>query len=165
MMPTRIRLTMLLSRELSERMSSKTRKAPMKAAMLMPIVDHQLKPTRALPPSKTTKATPKLAPLLIPKMDGSAKGLRKSVCINKPETERPMPANKAVMACGKRKSMMMERKVESSASKTALEKSFQLIDTEPIIKFKTNKNNPKIRMAIKIGVLCRFVCLFTVQRY
>ena len=61
-----------------------------------------MKPSRlnAIPPmlpdSKTTKATPRLAPELIPKTEGPAKGLRKTVCICKPLTAKPAPATKAV---------------------------------------------------------------------
>ena len=105
-MPTRIRLTMLFSRELSARMSNSTRKAPAKAARVTPMVDHPGSVLTAMPlrcpVSSTTKATPRLAPLEIPKMDGSAKGLRNKVCISKPDTESPMPASKAVTACGNR---------------------------------------------------------------
>ena len=44
-----------------------------------------------------SNATPSDAPLLTPKTDGPASGLRNTVCICNPLTDRPAPANKAVM--------------------------------------------------------------------
>ncbi len=48
------------------------------------------------------KATPKLAPELIPSIYGSAKGFLNSVCINKPAIANEDPANIAVSALGSR---------------------------------------------------------------
>ena len=96
---------MLRSLELKARMSSNTAKAPTKAATVMPKVDHMdsvLTDSPVAVPNKTTMATPRLEPLLIPNKEGSAKGLRNNVCIKRPDTESPMPANKAVMAWGRR---------------------------------------------------------------
>ena len=67
---------MLLSLELSARMSNSTAKAPKKAATVTPKVDHNAKVLTDRPvavPSNTTKATPRLEPLLMPKREGSAK--------------------------------------------------------------------------------------------
>ena len=83
------------------RMSNSTAKAPKKAATVTPNVDHKANVLTDSPvavPSKMTKATPRLEPLLMPKSDGSAKGFRNKVCIKRPETESPMPAKSAVMA-------------------------------------------------------------------
>ena len=52
------------------------------------------------PEPKITKATPKLAPELIPKTKGPAKGFLKSVCMSKPEIPKPEPTKIAVMAFG-----------------------------------------------------------------
>ena len=53
----------------------------------------------ALPPkSNVTKATARLAPLVIPKMEGPAKGLRKAVCKSNPATESDAPQSIATMA-------------------------------------------------------------------
>ena len=96
---------MLRSLELRARISNNTAKAPRKAAMVTPKVDHSdsvLTDRPVAVPSKTTKATPRLAPLLMPSREGSARGLRKRVCIRRPDTDRPMPASSAVMACGRR---------------------------------------------------------------
>ena len=93
---------MLFSLELSARMSSNTRNAPAKAAMVTPMVDHPGIALTAVPlrcpVSNTTMATPNPAPLEMPKMEGSAKGFLKRVCIKSPERDRPMPASKAVIA-------------------------------------------------------------------
>ena len=86
-------------------MSKSTAKAPKKAATVTPKVDHNANVLTDSPvavPNKMTKATPRLEPLLMPNREGSAKGLRNKVCIKRPEIESPMPANSAVMACGKR---------------------------------------------------------------
>ena len=47
-------------------------------------------------------ATPKFAPSLIPKMEGPAKGFRKSVWSNSPLTASDAPAMMAVIAWGMR---------------------------------------------------------------
>lgn len=44
--------------------------------------------------------TPKPAPLLTPKIEASAKGFLKRVCINKPHIETPAPINIAISALG-----------------------------------------------------------------
>ncbi len=96
---------MLRSLELSARMRSSTAKAPTKAATVTPKVDHSdnvLTDNPVAVPNRMTSATPRLEPLLMPSRDGSAKGLRNSVCIKRPDTESPMPTNSAVIACGKR---------------------------------------------------------------
>lgn len=70
---------------------------------ISPIKPSLLKATPPkLPERSTTKATPILAPELMPSTDGPAKGLRKTVCICKPLTESPAPATNAVSACGTR---------------------------------------------------------------
>jgi len=60
------------------------------------------KSTPANEPLSTTRATPKLAPEEMPKTEGPASGLLKSVCKNKPERPRAAPTERAVIACGKR---------------------------------------------------------------
>ena len=52
----------------------------------------------------TTKATPRLAPELIPRTSGPASGFRKIVCICSPLTLRAIPANIAANAFGNLKS-------------------------------------------------------------
>ena len=53
---------------------------------------------RVPPKASMTKATPKLAPELIPRMDGPAKGLLKAVCNINPEPAKAAPHSRAVMA-------------------------------------------------------------------
>ena len=81
MMPTMSSMTLLRTMEEATRMSSNTNIAPMKAAKRMAKNPVRVKlPTPTLPPiSSMTKATPKPAPLLMPKMLGPANGLRKAV--------------------------------------------------------------------------------------
>ena len=52
------------------------------------------------PAPKISMATPKLAPLLIPRTKGPASGFLKSVCISSPEIAKPPPAIIAVIAFG-----------------------------------------------------------------
>ena len=79
-----------------------TAKAPPNAAITIAISPNSAivplicKP--ATPPSNTNKATPKLAPALIPSTEGPAKGLLKVVCNNSPAILNPMPTEIAVMA-------------------------------------------------------------------
>ena len=65
-------------------------------------------PAVILPPnSSITNATPRLAPLLIPKIDGPASGLQNAVCKSNPLTAKAPPHNIAVKACGRRVSNIM----------------------------------------------------------
>ena len=66
-----------------------------------------LKACPNIPDSRITQATPKLAPELIPSTEGPASGFLKTVCISKPATESPAPANIAVRACGSLDFMIM----------------------------------------------------------
>ena len=167
MMPTRIRLTMLFNRELKARMRSKTRKAPAKAAIVTPTVDQPGMALTAIPlsfpVSSTTMATPRLAPLEIPKIDGSAKGFRKSVCISKPETERPIPANRAVMACGRRYSRMMVRNVSSPPPVTTFQNSERGTLTLPTTRLSTKSNSPANKIS-RVGSQARVVILASIGR-
>ena len=66
-------------------MRANTESEPITAAMeraISPKYPKRLKATPPMAPDKsTTKATPKLAPALTPNTEGSASGLRKTVCI------------------------------------------------------------------------------------
>lgn len=54
-----------------------------------------------VPPSiSITNATPRLAPVSIPRIDGPANGLLNTVCNISPEVASAAPANSAVTACG-----------------------------------------------------------------
>ena len=83
--------------------------APMNAAIITakkPLTE--ISPAVILPPrSNITSATPRLAPLLIPKIDGPASGFLNAVCSNRPLTASAPPHKTAVMACGKRVCSMM----------------------------------------------------------
>ena len=80
----------------------KTKKEPKLAASAM-LQDCCASPAKTPPkreaPNKR-KATPRLAPELIPKTKGPAKGFLKRVCINKPLMPKPDPTRMAVMAFG-----------------------------------------------------------------
>ena len=67
-------------------------------------------PRESDPPSSSiTSATPRPAPLLMPKMEGSARGLRKAVCSSSPLTASAAPLQRAVTACGSRLSSTIYR--------------------------------------------------------
>lgn len=82
--------------------ASKTKKLP----KLAPITTLHLEINKVVktPPKKpepnSTKATPRLAPELIPNTKGPAKGFLNKVCINRPEIPNPEPTKMAVNALG-----------------------------------------------------------------
>ena len=68
-------------------------KAPVTTAAYPP---REIVPAEIVPPKKSiTTATPKLAPELIPKIEGPARGLRNVVCRSSPDTASPAPAKNA----------------------------------------------------------------------
>lgn len=84
------------------------------------------------PAQNTTMATASVAPELMPSIDGSARGLRKSVCIIRPHTARVHPAVKAVNASGMRfSSTMTELTVSPPRPVMAENTSDNGIDTVP----------------------------------
>ena len=88
-----------------------TDKEPIIAATdkaISPITPNRLNATPPkLPLNRMTKATPMLAPELIPNTEGPANGLRNTVCICNPLTAKPAPAASAIKACGKRDFQIM----------------------------------------------------------
>jgi hypothetical protein len=84
------------------------------------------------PEPKITRATPKLAPELMPKTKGPAKGFLKRVCINKPEIPKPEPTKIAVTAFGSLTLLIIMSQVEFSMFPKRLPKTlFKGILTEP----------------------------------
>lgn len=81
-----------------------TKKLPKLAAITMLHFDisKDVKIPPKKPDPKITKATPKLAPELIPRTNGPASGFLNKVCINNPEIPNPEPTKMAVKALGKR---------------------------------------------------------------
>ena len=79
-----------------------TKKLPKLAAIT--ILHFEINKDAKMPPKtpdpKITKATPKLAPELMPKTKGPANGFLKRVCINSPEIPNPEPTKIAVKAFG-----------------------------------------------------------------
>ena len=67
-------------------------------------------------PASMTKATPRLAPELMPKMEGSARGLLKVVCNISPDEANAIPQSKAVTACGRRDSQTIKLQLAFSTS-------------------------------------------------
>lgn len=100
--PMMINVVMFLTRRLNPSISVNTTLAPKKAVMLTPILDQNPNDDNAFPPkipvNRIVMATPNPAPLLIPNMDGSARGFLNSVCIRSPATDSAAPAKSAVTA-------------------------------------------------------------------
>ncbi len=104
--PMIINVVMFLILLLNASIIINTKVAPANAARLMPKFDHNPNDDSASPPkmpvNKIVTATPNPAPLLIPNMEGSARGFRNKVCIKSPATDKAAPAKSAVTACGSR---------------------------------------------------------------
>lgn len=79
-----------------------TNKEPKLAAIANPILENAIEAKIPENAEKlnTKKATPKLAPELIPNTNGPANGFLKRVCINKPHIDKPDPTSIAVIALG-----------------------------------------------------------------
>ena len=78
-------------------------------------------------------ALPKVAPLLTPKMDGSARGFEKTVCMTRPPTAKAAPDNIAVSISGRRDCKTMNLAEEESGRLPArtLTTSFASRETGP----------------------------------
>ena len=109
MMPMMSSMTLFLTIVEKKKMTVVTAMAPTKAAMMTatkPVSCSE--PSESEPPrSSMTSATPTPAPLEMPKMEGSASGLRKAVCSSRPLAASEAPQSRAVMACGRRFSRTM----------------------------------------------------------
>ena len=118
MMPMISSITLFLTILENRKISAITLMAPTKAAMSTAAKPVMLTlPAEMLPPSSSiTRATPRPAPLLIPKMLGPASGLRKAVCSISPATASAPPQSMAVMACGSRDSNTINRQEALSPS-------------------------------------------------
>ena len=114
--------------------ANKTRKLPKLAAITILHLD--IRAVANNPPNnpepKITKATPKLAPELIPRTKGPARGFLKRVCINKPEIPKPEPTKIAVIAFGSLTLLIIMSQVEFSIVPKRLPKTlFKGMLTEP----------------------------------
>ena len=114
MMPAISNMTLLRIMADNPRMTPITSNAPASApntAAKNPEKEKAPAPT-VPPPANITNATPRLAPELMPRMEGSAKGLLNAVCNIKPDEANAAPQSNAVMHSGKRLSRTM--KVQAS---------------------------------------------------
>ena len=111
------------------RLVSPARLIPARREVLPP------RPT-ATPASSTVKATPRLAPELIPSTNGPASGLRNRVCICNPLTESAAPASIAVNALGRRNfsTMVAQAGLEASPPSSTATISSIGMRTEPTAK-------------------------------
>ena len=118
--PIMSRVTFPLTFCATKAISAIIRSEPMIAERVIvtsPITPSLLRATPPmLPESKTTQATPRLAPELIPSTDGPARGLRNTVCIRRPLTASPAPAIIAVRDCGNLDLRIILRHIKLSLS-------------------------------------------------
>ena len=100
MIPVISSMTLLFNNVEKKRISPIISIAPTKAPANTEKKPDKLKvPADMLPPnSSITNATPKLAPELMPKIDGPANGFLKAVCSINPQTASALPQSNAVMA-------------------------------------------------------------------
>ena len=115
-----------------------------------------------IPLSRITQATPKLAPELIPSTEGPARGFLNTVCISKPATDSPAPANMAVRACGSLDFMIMFLQTSFSPFpvKRMSNTSFAGIETVPSRRFR----NVPIAIAARTATISRVVYLLIISQ-
>ncbi len=113
-----------------------------------------------MPIASTANATPKLAPELIPRIKGSASGLRNMVCICKPATESAAPVSTAVSALVSRKFSTMVVQLSLRAGfPTSIPKTCLIgMETEPRLRLSTNaaakiNTNSAINQPFVVGLL------------
>ena len=133
-----------------------TKNAPKLAAIgkdQLEIEEDNKKPPKTDEP-KIKMATPKLAPEEIPKTNGPAKGFLKSVCINKPQIDKPEPTKIAVIAFGNLKFRMIVSQLSLGGVPPVkiVKISLKGIETEPKLIFTKNKIISKNERKIKCFV-------------
>ena len=152
MMPMMSSMTLFRTMVEKKKMIAITAIAPMKAATRIATNPEILtEPAEMLPPSNNmTRATPRPAPLLIPKILGPARGLRKAVCSISPLTASALPQSIAVIACGRRDSSTIYRQeaLLVSSPRRILNTSPAGILIDPITRFRikstiTSAPNPR----------------------
>lgn len=103
----------LLTNEENASNASITTNAPAKAPDKVATYPYEAKPKEP-PVSSITTATPRLEPVEIPNIEGSASGLPNKVCKSSPHTANAAPANADVTINGTRLSKMMKFHAEFS---------------------------------------------------
>ena len=100
----------LLTNEEKINNMARTTIAPAKAparVLMYPDSAESKAASRTPPPSNIIIATPRLAPVDTPRIEGSARGLLNTVCNSNPHTASAAPPKMAVMIVGIRDSMMI----------------------------------------------------------
>ena len=145
--------------------ADKTKKAPKLAAIgkdQLEMDAFNKKPPKIDEP-KISNATPKLAPDEIPKTKGPANGFLKSVCINKPQIDKPEPTKTAVIAFGNLKVSIMVSQVSlvGALPIKVVKISLNGMETDPKLMFKINKTTSKTDN--KINGVAYFFCSILLQ--
>ena len=164
-MPIISSMTLFLTIPANSSSTAMTAPAPMKAAAstaTKPVSDTV---PSVMPPPKAsiTKAAPRLAPLLIPNIEGPARGLRNAVWSNSPLTASELPHSTAVIACGRRVCNMMysHDAWAQSLPKRMATTSVNGMSTEPIMRFRRNigMTAAAIIMFMRVPFFMRGICL------
>ena len=125
-------------------------------------------PAVMLPPnSNMTKATPRLAPALMPRMDGPASGFLKAVCNISPQTANAPPQSSAVSAWGKRDSQRMKLQLAFSPSPPSRIRKTSAggIETDPTSRLPAKSNKITTPNPIPYFQPLLIVTLFSTQRH
>jgi hypothetical protein len=138
----------------SKMMSDKITIAPKKAAERM-VIFPKRNVLRWYPANNVTIATPNEAPELIPRIDGSASGLRNNVCMERPATANAAPTVVAAIAEGNRnfKMMVLANVLLVVVFVKTFHISLNVIVTEPHNIFNRNKNTNNTIKAVKYMAL------------
>ena len=144
MMPAMRSITLLRIIEDKNNINAMMTRAPTKAPINTDKKpDTLIEAVVILPPKASiTKATPKLAPASMPKIEGPANGFFRAVCNIKPHTANEPPQSKAVSACGKRLCQIINRQLVFSGSspKSMRTTSPTGMDTDPTSRLAANNS-------------------------
>tara|TARA_B100000768_G_scaffold170519_1_gene176992 strand:+ start:1036 stop:1521 length:486 start_codon:yes stop_codon:yes gene_type:complete len=107
-------------------------------------------------------ATPRLAPDETPNTKGPASGFLNNVCINKPQTDKPEPTKRAVIALGNLKSKIIvcQLSFEIDLPVKIFIMSSKGIETDPKLIFKKKKTINKTDNNIKLFLIEMLVDFF-----
>ena len=144
----------------NERITAAPASAPARILMYPPIVLPNNVPNSP-PKASITTATPRLAPVETPRIDGPASGLLNVVCINSPDTASAAPASTAVTAIGTRDCNIINSHAsfELPFPERMLMTSSIGIFTEPTTRLATKSTISNNTNKIIATRLLRYVCV------
>ena len=155
---------MSLTRRPTMAMAKSTAAAPTQAAPATPSDENAPeRPRRGAPSMK--RATPRLAPELMPRTYGPANGLRNRVCISSPLTPSAAPARRATTAFTRRMSTTMRAVVfGTSPPVSAAKTSPRGTGAPPTVISKARKSSVTAPRIMKISAFGRLIADFRSRR-